>query len=114
MAAIRPAWLHAGILVLASVGAWTLHRSAADLVVLAALGTLAFLWRVVGCPTVPVVIGAILGPLAEQHLQRALAVADGSVLAVLRRPVTASLLAVAALVALAAALARRRARRAGV
>lgn len=112
LAAIRPAYLHAGILVLASVGAWTLHRSAADLVVLAALGALAFLWRVIGCPTVPVVIGAILGPLAEQHLQRALAVADGSLLGVMRRPLTASMLGLAACVAIGAAIARRRTRRA--
>ena len=110
LAAIRPAYLHAGILVLASVGAWTLHRSPADLVVLTLLGVVAFGWRVIGCPTVPVVIGAILGPLAEQHLQRALAVADGSMLAVVQRPITLTFLTLAAVVGAGAAFARRRGR----
>ncbi|MGQ0649160.1 MAG: tripartite tricarboxylate transporter permease [Gemmatimonadaceae bacterium] len=110
LAAIRPAWLHAGILVLATVGTWTLHRSTADLVILSTLGVLAFAWRLLGCPTVPVVIGAILGPLAEQHLQRALTVADGDMLRVIGRPATAGLLIVALLVAVAAPLLRRRQR----
>ena len=112
LASIRPAYLHGGILVLATVGTWTIHRSAADLAVLTVLGTIAFLWRRLDCPTVPVVIGAILGPLGEQHLQRALVVANGDPLAVVRRPIAAGLLATAVLVAMVAYLARRRAARA--
>ena len=111
LAAIRPAYLHAGILVLATVGTWTLHRSIVDLAVLATLGVVGFAWRVLGCPAVPVVIGAMLGPLAEQHLQRALVVANGDWRAVVWRPGAASLLGVAALVAVGALVARRGARR---
>ncbi|MBL8981266.1 MAG: tripartite tricarboxylate transporter permease [Gemmatimonadetes bacterium] len=111
LASIRPAYLHAGILVLATVGTWTLHRSMVDLAVLASLGTLGFIWRVLGCPSVPVVIGAMLGPLAEQHLQRALVVANGDWGQVLRRPGTATLTALALAVAAGALVVRARAAR---
>lgn len=108
LAAIRPAWLHGGILVLATVGAWTLHRSAIDLVILGTLGVLAFAWRVLRFPTVPVVIGAILGPLAEQHLQRALIVADGRIVEVVQRPIAAGFLTLALVVVVGAPLLNRR------
>lgn len=108
LAEVRAPWLYAGIMVLATVGAWTLHRSSVDLVVLATLGLVAFGWRLLGCPAVPVVIGAMLGPLAEQHLQRALTVADGRWSAVVSRPGTALLLGMAAIVVAAAAWVRRR------
>ncbi len=108
LAGLRPAYLHAGILVLATVGTWTLHRSAVDLAVLAALGAVGFAWRVLGCPAVPVVIGAMLGPLAEQHLQRALIVAQGDPVGVVTRPGAASLLSLAGLVVVGAVVVRRR------
>ncbi len=111
LAGIRPAMLHAGILVLATVGTWSLHRSAVDLAVLAVLGAIAFTWRMLGFPAVPVVIGAMLGPLAEQHLQRARIVANGSWPAILSRPATATILAVALVVVAVAISTRWRAAR---
>ncbi len=111
LAQVPAPWLHAGIMVLATVGVWTLHRSNIDLVVLASLGLIAFVWRVLGCPSVPVVIGVMLGPLAEQHLQRALVVADGRWSAVVSRPATATLLAAAIVVVVGSLIARRRAAR---
>jgi putative tricarboxylic transport membrane protein len=108
LAAIRPAYLHAGILVLATVGTWTLHRSAVDLAVLAVLGALAFAWRVLGAPAVPVVIGAMLGPLGEQHLQRAMVVANGDWRLVVGRPGAGALLATAGVIAVGAIVARRK------
>ncbi len=111
LAAVPAPWLHAGIMVLATVGTWTLHRSSVDLVVLAALGAVAFVWRVLECPAVPVVIGVMLGPLAEQHLQRALTVADGNWSAIVGRPATALLLTMAALVVTGSLVMRWRARR---
>jgi putative tricarboxylic transport membrane protein len=110
LAAIPAAWLHGGIMVLATVGAWTLHRSVVDIALLFVLGVVAFVWRVIGAPAVPVVIGAMLGPLAEQHLRRALIVADGQWSALVSRPVVAVLLCLAMTVVVTSSILRRRRR----
>jgi putative tricarboxylic transport membrane protein len=96
MATLRPALLHGGILVLATVGTYAIHRSPVDLMVLFTLGALACAMRVYAFPVVPVVIGALLGPLAEQHLIRALAIAEGRWSLLVTRPIAGTLFALAA------------------
>jgi putative tricarboxylic transport membrane protein len=49
----------------------------------------------------PAVIGLILGPLAETQFRRALAISQGDATIFFTRPITASLLALAALVLIA-------------
>jgi putative tricarboxylic transport membrane protein len=92
---IPPPWLYGGILVVASVGAWSVHRSAGDVLALTAIGVLGFVLRREGCPLAPVMIGFMLGPAADMHLRRALAVADGRWMALVERPLAAALLATA-------------------
>jgi putative tricarboxylic transport membrane protein len=94
----RP-WLYGGILVVASIGAFSVHRAAGDLVLLALLGLLGFGLRAINAPVAPVMIGLILGPAAEQHLRRALAISEGDWSVLLRQPLSAGLLALAALIA---------------
>ena len=72
----RP-WLYGGILVVASLGAFSVHRATGDLVLMAAIGIVGFLLRLIDAPVAPVMIGLILGPAAEQHLRRALAISQG-------------------------------------
>jgi putative tricarboxylic transport membrane protein len=92
----RP-WLYGGILVVASLGAFSVHRSAGDLVLMATIGVIGFLLRVVDAPVAPVMIGLILGPAAEQHLRRALSISQGDWTVFLTRPGSAVLLGIAAL-----------------
>ena len=91
----RP-WLYGGILVVASLGAYTVHRSAGDLVLVAVIGLLGFGLRAVAAPIAPVMIGLILGPAAEQHLRRALSISQGDWTVLVTRPLSATLLAIAA------------------
>jgi putative tricarboxylic transport membrane protein len=88
--------LYGGILVLASVGAYSVHSSVADLVLLSVIGAAGFAMRVGGFPIAPVIIGLLLGPIAEQQLGRALAIGEGNPMVLLSRPTSAVLLAVAA------------------
>ena len=44
-------------------------------------------------PIAPVVVGLILGPLAEQQLRRALAISQGDPMVLLQSPISATLLA---------------------
>ena len=89
----RP-WLYGGILVVASLGAFSVHRSAGDLVLLAVIGVIGFLLRAIDAPIAPVMIGLILGPAAEQHLRRALSISQGDWTVLLTRPLSATLLVI--------------------
>jgi putative tricarboxylic transport membrane protein len=99
--------LFAGILVLASVGAYSLNRSILDLVLLYSVGIVGCVMRVYDVPLVPAVLGLILGPLSEQQFRRALGIADGDLSVFVTRPITATLLALAILVMLGPRLLRR-------
>jgi putative tricarboxylic transport membrane protein len=69
--------LYAGILVFATVGTYGISRSGLDLVLLYAIGVIGFLMRRFDFPTAPVIIGAILGPIAESQFRRALTISNG-------------------------------------
>jgi putative tricarboxylic transport membrane protein len=98
--------LFAGILVLASVGAYSLNRSVLDLGLLYIVGVIGCVMRVHDVPIAPAVLGLILGPMAEQHFRRAVAIAEGDHLVFLTRPLSAALLFVSLLL-LAAPLWKR-------
>jgi putative tricarboxylic transport membrane protein len=102
----RP-YLYAGILVLSSVGAYSVNRSVFDVGLLYAVGVAGYLMRRWDVPLAPAVIGLILGPLGEQQLRRALAAAEGSPAVFVTRPIAATILAVAALVAFVPLILRR-------
>jgi putative tricarboxylic transport membrane protein len=92
--------LYAGILVIATVGAYSVHRSVGDLVLLALIGALGYTLRRVGAPPAPVMIGLILGPTADQQLRRALLIADGDWTVFVARPIAFTLLVLAVLAAI--------------
>ena len=86
------------ILVLASVGAYSLNRSLLDVGILYAVGTVGLGMRVLDVPLVPAVLGLILGPLAEQQFRRAVAISEGDLAVFVQRPIAAALLVVASAV----------------
>jgi putative tricarboxylic transport membrane protein len=90
----RPA-LYAGILVLASAGAYSVNRSAFDVGLLYLIGVAGYVMRRRSIPVAPAIIGLILGPMAEQQLRRALAIAEGSPAVFVTRPISATLLGTA-------------------
>jgi putative tricarboxylic transport membrane protein len=103
-------WLYGGILVVASLGAFSVHRSAGDLVMMAIIGLAGFLMRAAGAPIAPVMIGLILGPAAEQHLRRALSISQGDWTVFITRPISLALL-VSAVVIVGWGLARSASRK---
>ena len=84
--------LFAGVLVLASIGAYSLNRSFVDLVLLYIVGVVGCAMRIQSIPLVPAVMGLTLGPLAELQFRRALAISEDNVSAILTRPICAFLL----------------------
>ncbi|GAA2446415.1 tripartite tricarboxylate transporter permease [Streptomyces macrosporus] len=92
--------LYAGILFFSALGAYAVNLQAVDLVVLLVLGLLGFVMRRFGLPVLPLILGVILGPLAEEQLRRALQLSNGAVSGLWSEPVAIVLYAVAALVLL--------------
>jgi putative tricarboxylic transport membrane protein len=86
--------LYAGILIFATVGAYGMRQSAFDLFLLYAIGVLGLIMRRFSFPTAPVVVGMILGPLAEAQLRNAISIGEGSAMVFLQRPMSLTLLAV--------------------
>lgn len=98
--------LYAGIMVFATLGTYSLNHSVVDLATLYLIGLVGFLMRRFDFPVAPAVIGLILGPLAEQQLRRALAISQGDYTIFVTRPISAALLAVAAVALLGPLVAR--------
>jgi len=89
--------LYAGILVFATIGTYGISNSVVDLVLLYAIGVVGMFMRRFDFPVAPVVIGMILGPMAEQALRQALTIAQGDWSVFVTRPGSAAILAVALL-----------------
>jgi putative tricarboxylic transport membrane protein len=104
-------WLYAGILCFATLG--TIGANAAmsqriaiggfelrfsfELLLLLTFGLLGYGLRRFGYPIAPVVVGLILGPMAEQQLRRALAISQGDPMVLFSSPVSLVLYAIAVL-----------------
>jgi len=92
---VPPPLLYAGILVFATIGTYGISNSVIDLVLLYVIGIIGFLMRRFDFPTAPVVIGMILGPLAEQEFRRAMTISNGDWTVFFTQPLSAGLLALA-------------------
>ena len=85
--------LYAGILIFATVGVYGMRQSSFDLFLMFAIGMVGVAMRRFDFPTAPVIVGMILGPLAEAQLRNALSIGEGRWSVLVERPVSAVLLA---------------------
>lgn len=81
-------FLYAGILVFAMVGAYALNNFVFDLWMLLAIGILGLLFRRYGYPITPLILGVILGPMAEVQFRRALQISYGDYSILVSTPFT--------------------------
>jgi len=102
--------LYAGILIFATVGAYGMRQSAFDLFLLYGIGVLGVLMRRFDFPTAPVVVGMILGPLAEAQMRNAVSIGEGSWLIFLQRPMSLALIVIVLAVLIVPRLLQRRGR----
>ncbi len=106
----RP-YLYAGILLFAVFGAYALHSSPTDIVILLVVGILGYFMRRYGYPVAPLVVGMILGPMAEEQLRKALQLSQGDLSTLVLQPFAAAAYAVLALLIVGGLWLRRRQRR---
>ena len=71
-----------------------MRQSAFDLFLLYAIGVLGLVMRRFNFPTAPVVVGMILGPLAEAQFRNAVSIGEGSAMVFLQRPMSLAILLV--------------------
>ncbi|MBS4022455.1 MAG: tripartite tricarboxylate transporter permease [Dethiobacter sp.] len=87
------------IIIFSIVGAYAIRKSHFDLWVMFIFGIVGYIMNHYDYPLMPLVLGVVLGDMAEMSLRRALLITGGSFWAVISRPITAGLL-IAAVIAL--------------
>ena len=86
--------LYAGILIFATIGVYGMRQSAFDLFLMFFIGLMGVLMRRFDFPTAPVIVGMILGPMAEAQMRNALSIGEGRWSVFIERPMSATLLAI--------------------
>jgi putative tricarboxylic transport membrane protein len=103
--------LFPAILLLCSIGVYTVNNSTLDVGVMLLFGVVGYLLTKFGCEPAPLLLGIILGPLMEENLRRALTISRGDPLIFLQHPISAGLLALSALLLVSVLLPSIRAKR---
>ncbi len=74
-----PPWvLLPGVTMISFVGIYSLSGSYFDLLLMVAFGVLGYILRKLDIPTVPVILGILLGGNMEDALRRAMVISDGN------------------------------------
>ncbi|ODT60240.1 MULTISPECIES: tripartite tricarboxylate transporter permease [Paracoccus] len=103
-----PAWvLLPGVTMIAFVGIYSLTGSSFDMLLMVAFGVLGYVMRKLGIPTVPVILGILLGNAMEDNLRRAMVLSNGDWWYLLSSPIAIGLL-IAAIVGFVAPIFLRR------
>lgn len=85
------------IIVLCMTGVFALRNNMMDLVVMLALGAVGYLLQELDYPVAPLIIGLVLGPIAEVSLRRAMILNDFDIIAVVTHPIAGVMLLVSIL-----------------
>ncbi|WP_314094095.1 tripartite tricarboxylate transporter permease [Microbacterium foliorum] len=97
----RP-YLYAGITLFCALGIYATSGSAFDLLMLLGIGLLGFLMRALDYPLAPLIIGMVLGPLAETSLRDAAMSANGDFSVLVQGPISITLYVILGVVLLVA------------
>ena len=79
--------LTACLMVICCAGAFAIANSAFEVYVMLIFGVVAYFMNKFGFPPVPIVLGMVLGPIAESNLRNALALSQGSWTIFVQRPI---------------------------
>src|SRR3990170_6035253 len=89
--------LYPGILVFCAIGVFSLKNTEFDIYFMALFGVIGYVFSKLGCEPAPMLLAFILGPLMEEYLRRAMLLSRGDPWVFVQRPISATLLALAAL-----------------
>ena len=104
-------WLYAGIIIISVAGVYGASNSIFDVGLLFVFGLIGYAFRRFDFPVAPLIIGLILGPMAENSMRQALVISMGDFTTFLTRPISGTILAIAAALLTLPYLKRRLGRR---
>jgi putative tricarboxylic transport membrane protein len=96
--------MYPAILVFCCIGIYSLNNSAEDVMLTAGFGLVGYALIKFGFEPAPPLLGFVLGKLMEEKLRQALVLSHGNFMTFIERPISAGLLAVAAVVIILAVL----------
>lgn len=89
--------LFPAILVFCAIGVFSLSNSEFDVYLMALFGIFGYLCAKLGCEPAPMLLGFIIGPMMEEYLRRALLLSRSDPTVFFTRPISATMLALAAI-----------------
>jgi TctA family transporter len=97
-------YLFPAILVFCGIGVFSLNNTEFDVYLMALFGVVGYIFVKLDCEPAPMLLAFILGPMMEEYMRRALLLSRGNPMVFLERPISATMLALAALAIIVAGL----------
>ena len=88
--------LFPAILLFCTIGVYSLNYNAFDIYVMGIFGIIGYIWTKLKCEGAPLLLGLVLGPMMEENFRRALLLSRGDFLTFVERPLSLTLLLMAA------------------
>jgi putative tricarboxylic transport membrane protein len=89
-------YLYPMILTFCAIGVYSLSNTTFDVYLMVLFGALGYIFKKLDCEPAPMLLGYILGPMMEEYLRRALLIAKGDASVLVTRPISATMLVLAA------------------
>lgn len=89
--------LYPAILMFCAIGVFSLNSSQFDIYLMALFGLFGYVCAKLNCEPAPMLLGFIIGPMMEEYLRRAMILSKSDPMVFLQRPISAVMLAMAAL-----------------
>ncbi|HUH88620.1 MAG TPA: tripartite tricarboxylate transporter permease [Pusillimonas sp.] len=96
--------LFPAILVFCTIGVYSLNYNVFDIWMLALFGLVGYVWTKLRCEGAPLLLGLVLGPMMEENFRRALLLSRGDYTTFVTRPLSLTLLILAAALVMIVAL----------
>jgi putative tricarboxylic transport membrane protein len=90
-------YLFPAILVFCAIGVFSLNNSEFDIFMMAGFGLFGYICAKLGMEPAPMLLGFIIGPMMEEYLRRALLLSRSDPMVFVERPISATMLGMAAL-----------------
>ena len=88
--------LFPAILLFCTIGVYSLNYNVFDIYVMGIFGIVGYIWTKLKCEGAPLLLGLVLGPMMEENFRRALLLSRGDFLTFVERPLSLTLLLMAA------------------
>jgi putative tricarboxylic transport membrane protein len=89
--------LYPAILLFCCIGAYSVNNNTFDVLMTIPFAILGYVFKKLDCEPAPMLLGFVLGKLMEEYLRRAMTISRGDPMVFLTRPLSATLLGIAAL-----------------